>query len=299
MMINYIIKYLLLVVVFSVVSCTEEIEMDLNSSEPQFVVDAFFTDQDMDHFVRLSISSDYFSNSISPYVSGATVLLSDEHKEVELVEDLSNPGTYIIPRTFKGEYNQVYTLSISGVDIDEDGIDENYIASNTLYEPSPIIKLGMNWDTSRNEKRWTIQLYSKDNPDREDFYAFAVYVNGKLYSDQISELEYAWDRFFNGNDVSGVTVQSILEEDSDGKETEMPIQLGDWVKLEMQTINEDYYHFINAVHEETGLQVPLFSGPPANVPSNVSNGGKGFFRVYSVSVDSIQVTQEILDLRDE
>ncbi|MCW3787185.1 DUF4249 family protein [Plebeiibacterium sediminum] len=296
---NYNIKYLFLVIVISLFSCTEEIEMDLKSSEPKFVVDAVFTDQDIDHFVKLSISSDYFSNSISPVVSGATVVLSDELKEIELEEDLTNLGTYIIPRTFKGIYNQVYTLTISGVDIDGDGVEESYTASNTLYEPIPIIKLGMNWDASRNEERWTIQLYSKDNPDKEDFYAFAVYVNGKLFSDQISELEYAWDRYFNGNDVSGVTVQSILEEDSDGKKTETPIQLGDWVKLEMQTINEDYYHFINAVHEETGLQVPLFSGPPANVPSNVSNGAKGFFRVYSVSVDSIQVTQEILDLRDQ
>ena len=50
---------------------------------------------------------------------------------------------------------------------------------------------------------------------------------------------------------------------------------------------EDYYYFIDAVNEETGIQVPLFSGPPANVPSNISNGAKGFFRVYSTSVDSM------------
>ncbi len=292
-------KYIvLIIIVMCFISCTEEIDMDLSSSEPHLVVDGVFTDQAIDHVVKLSISSDYFSNVESPAVSDAVIFLSDDFKEVQLHEDENTPGTYIIPKTFKGVYNQEYTLTISGVDIDDDGVEENYTATNVLYEPAKVLDVGMTWDTGHGEKRWTIQLYSEDNPDTEDFYAFAVYINGDLVSDQISELEYAWDRYFNGNDVSGVTVQALVEEDSSGEKSDYTLQKGDWIKLEMQTINEDYYFFIDAVHEETGIQVPLFSGPSADVPSNISNGAKGFFRVYSVSADSIQVTQEILDLRD-
>ncbi len=294
--VNY---YILVLILFcGVVSCTEEIEMNLSSGEPCLVVDAVFTDQNINHQVVLSTSSEYFSNTSSPAVSGAVVTLADDFKEIQLYEDLSNPGTYIVPISFKGVYNQEYTLTISGVDINDDGIDETYTATNTLYEPAQILEMSMAWDTGHGQKRWTIQMYSKDNPETEDFYAFAVYVNGTLFSDQISELEYAWDRYFNGSDVNGVTVQYIVDEDSSGEKTDYPLEKGDWVKLEMQTINEDYYNFLDAVSEETGLQVPLFSGPSANVPSNISNGAKGFFRVYSVSVDSMMVTQEIIDLRD-
>ena len=220
-------------------------------------------------------------------------------KQLELDEDAGRPGFYIIPADFRGIYGQVYTLDISGVDIDGDGVVESYSASNVLYEPTKIDKISLSWDVAHGDKNWNVLLYSKDNPDKEDFYAFSVYLNNELISDKISELEYAWDRYFNGNDVNGVSVQQIIEEESDGEETEYHLKEGDWVKLEMQTINKDYYHFIDAVQEETGIQVPLFSGPPANVPGNISNGAKGFFRVYSVDRDSIRVTKEILDLRDE
>jgi len=292
-------KYIVvLTLLCGTISCTEEIEMNLGSGETYLVVDGEFTDQNIVHKVVLSTSSDYFSNTSSPAVTGAVITLADDFKEIQLLEDVENPGTYLIPPTFVGVYNQTYTLSISNVDINNDGVEENYTATNTLYEPAKILNMAMNWDTGHGEKKWTIQMYSKDNPDKEDFYAFAIYVNGRLFSDQISELEYAWDRYFNGNDVSGVTVQYLVEEDSGGEKTEYPLKEGDWVKLEMQTINEDYYYFIDAVNEETGIQVPLFSGPPANVPSNISNGAKGFFRVYSTSVDSMLVTQDVIDLRD-
>ncbi len=292
-------KYIIgLIAIIVFISCTEEIDMDLGSGDTYLVVDAVFTDEIIDHKVVLSTTSEYFSNTSSPAVTGAQVKIADDFKEIQLEEDPAVPGTYIIPKSFVGIYNQEYTLTISGVDIDNDGVDESYTAQNTLYEPAKIIDMSMAWDTGHGEKRWIIQMYSKDNPETEDFYAFAIYVNGTLFSDQISELEYAWDRYFNGNDVTGVTVQSLVEEDSSGETADYILKVGDWVKLEMQTINEDYYNFIDAVSEETGIQVPLFSGPPANVPSNISNGAKGFFRVYSTSVDSMMVNQEIIDLRD-
>jgi len=137
-------------------------------------------------------------------------------------------------------------------------------------------------------------LYAEDPDNTVDYYAFLVYVNGELITSKISDVGYEKDEYFNGNYVNGAEIQVVEEGDA----TELVLKLGDWVKLEVQAINEDYYCFIDAVHQETGVQIPLFNGFPANVPSNVSNGGIGFFRTYSVTQDSVRITQEILDQRD-
>ncbi|HPM92458.1 MAG TPA: hypothetical protein PKZ74_06565, partial [Bacteroidales bacterium] len=51
-------------------------------------------------------------------------------------------------------------------------------------------------------------------------------------------------------------------------------------------ITEEFYDFVMTLQSETGFQTPLFSGPPANVKSNLSNGAVGFFTAYSVAYSS-------------
>ncbi|WP_066632368.1 DUF4249 family protein [Labilibacter marinus] len=295
----YKFKYTFLVsfvlIVFS--ACTEDIDLDFDTTEPQLVVDASFTDEERNHFVLLSVSSPFDSNQPSPPVVGATVSLTDGLNTISLKEQNEYPGSYLIPVTYKGEVGKTYTLNISGVDINEDGVQEEYEGSNIMAPPMDTHFIELEWSLGRGEKSWHINLTAQEEESTKDYYAFAAYLNDVLIDDQISELEYIEDKYINGNLIT-LWVQSVVEEDGDGEPTEHILQLDDVVTLEVQSINENYYDFIEAVNEETGIKVPLFSGPPANVPTNISNGALGFFRVYSVSKESIKVTQEILDQRD-
>ncbi len=284
-------------IALSLYSCTEEIDMTFKSGKPQLVVDGFFTDQMQDHFVKLSLLADFLSNKPNPPISNARVTLSDGQHEIILNELPDIAGTYLIPKSYRGIYGKTYVLSINAVDVDGDGLDESYEASNTLNPIGIIDSVGLGWSNTRGQKQWQVLLYSSEPGETEDFYAFSLYLNSELITPRISELEYTEDKFFNGNKINGVWVQSIVEEDPQGEATDYLLKEGDWVKLEMQNINKDYYDFLNAVREETGLKVPLFSGPPANVPSNLSNNARGFFRVYSLVQDSVRVTKEILEQR--
>lgn len=291
------ISIIAVLIALSLYSCTEEIDMKFKSGKPQLVVDGFFTDQVQDHFVSLSKSAEFLSNEPNPPIFGAHVTLGDGQEEIILNELPDIAGTYLIPKSYRGIYGKTYTLSISAVDADGDGIDESYEASNTLNSIRDISSVGLRWSNTRGQKQWQVLLFSREPEETQDFYAFSLFLNSELITPKISELEYAEDKFFNGNEINGVWVQSIVEEDPQGEATDYLLKEGDWVKLEMQNINKDYYDFLNAVREETGLKVPLFSGPPANVPSNVSNNGRGFFRVYSLVQDSVMVTKEILEQR--
>ncbi len=282
----------------SLYSCTEEIDMKFKSGKPQLVVDGFFTDQMQDHFVKLSLLAEFSSNKPNPPISGAQVTLSDGENEITLSELPDMAGTYLIPKSYRGIYGKTYTLKISAVDIDGDGANESYEASNTLNPIAGIGSVGLGWSNTQGQKQWQVLLFSREPEETQDFYAFSLYLNNELITPRISDLVYREDKFFNGNQINGVWVQSIVEEDPQGEATDYLLKEGDWVKLEMQNINKDYYDFSNAVIEETGIKIPLFSGPPANVPTNVSNNGRGFFRVYSLVQDSIKITKEILEWRN-
>ncbi len=54
----------------------------------------------------------------------------------------------------------------------------------------------------------------------------------------------------------------------------------------MRSITQEYAEFIWELQEETGMSLPLFSGPPANIKSNVDHGAIGFFTAYSVAYAS-------------
>lgn len=276
------------------IACSEAIQLDFESGQTRLIVDGVLTDQNKDHYVHLSLTSDYLENEPNKPVSGAQLLLSDASREISLPELENRPGTYVISKDFPALVGEEYRLTIRNVDVDEDGHAEIYEASNVMNSVPPIHSLDLSWDESRGRKRWKVLLSMTDPKEKQNFYAFALYVNNELITNKLSDLGYADDEFFNGNEINRVWVHSVVEENEDG-EIEIELKEADEVKLEMQGIDETYYDFLEAVDEETGLKVPLFSGPPANVPSNISNGAVGFFRAYSVSCSSVLVSREILN----
>ncbi len=57
---------------------------------------------------------------------------------------------------------------------------------------------------------------------------------------------------------------------------------GDTVTLELNSIDQAYYDFVGDAQLEIWGNNPLFSGPPANVRSNIDNDAIGIFTAYSI-----------------
>lgn len=55
------------------------------------------------------------------------------------------------------------------------------------------------------------------------------------------------------------------------------------VRLQMLSISKQKYDFYMAILLETDFSGAGFAGPPANVPTNLSNGALGFFSVSDVT----------------
>jgi len=126
-----------------------------------------------------------------------------------------------------------------------------------------------------------LQIYAWD-PPAEDFYSFEVYKNGIEITDTVTKRGISDDRFFNGNFTFGVPVYYFYSR----YEPEY-VYPGDTITLKMGGITKDYYNFLIELMDQTfEYRNPLFSGPPANIRTNISNGGLGFFTAYSTSYSS-------------
>jgi hypothetical protein len=269
----------LLIPLFS--RCTETIDLDLKSTTQRLVVEGMITDDPHMCYLRLTESVPFMIDSASPNVSDAKVSILDGYQTIEFREVSGNPGYYVAPSDFEGIPGRTYELSISGVDIGGDGEKERYEASCYMPFVNRPDSIDLVYDNSWEV--WKVLLYASDNTDTEDYYLFRLLKNGTLISDNISEYSVVSDKFFEDGRADGIWVQSIDVETED-----QDFQEGDIITLEMCGITKEYYKFIQAVQRENRKQYPLFSGPPANAPGNISNNALGFFPAFSVSYKSYQ-----------
>jgi hypothetical protein len=282
---NLYILNLVFFVVISLVGCTEIIDLELRSSSVRLVVDAVLTNEHDVHVVKLSKSSPYFSKEEAPAVSNAKVIISNDGTDFVLTESVKHAGYYYIePELFMPRPGKTYTLSVSNVDIDD--VSQVYTAKTTM--PQPVQLDSTNLLFNKRWESWQILSWFQDPPNKANFYLFKIIKNDLYLTYRPSDLRVTNDYFFDGNYVNGVWVQTI---GASAQATQLV--KGDSITLQLCSIEEEFYKFMSAFHAETSVSTPLFSGPPANLPGNISNGALGMFSSMAVTSASIIFNPEI------
>lgn len=252
-------------------ACTERIEIELDSAYERLVVEGHITTDTTTHWVRLTKSKDYYSSDPVPTISNASVRLQDGNGDIQLTENPHNPGYYETPADFYGVPGTTYSLQINLPEAI--GPSASYTAQCELKPVGEIdsIQVVFNEDWEGYE----VLIYAWEPPTM-DWYIFQVLKNGILLSDTINEWWTSDDRFFNGNYTNGIMVGFLDAASPEQKPVE-----GDTITLQMSGITKDYYNFIIQLQDQTfQYRNPLFSGPPANVTTNIE-GASGFFAAYS------------------
>lgn len=276
---------ILFMVVLSFPACTETIELELDSTTNRLVVEGMLSSDQQLHYVRLTESVPFYQDSASPVVTGADVVISDGETAELLSEVKQLPGFYVTSGSFKGVPGNTYDLTISGANVADIGQEEIYTATAYMPFVGKLDSIDLAYD--RNWKIWKVLLYAEDNAETEDYYMFRLFKNGNLISNHISEFSVVSDKFFDGGRAEGVWVQSI-----DAREGVEQLKDGDIITLQMGGITREYYKYINAIQRENRKQYPLFSGPPANAPGNISRDALGFFATFSVTYASYRFQEE-------
>ena len=257
--------------------CTEKINVSLDSSYIRLVVDGGITNDSLQRSVSISTSASYFYNQPPPMVSHAIVTLTNGSFPDTLKEELpGRPGVYSLDSNFRGGIDKTYSLDIKLPEAI--GTHTEYTATCKIMKVARLDSIKTVFDPSLGKNgHWKINIYAMEPGDEINFYLLKYYRNGVLMSDSIQKWRTTDDKYFNGSYIKGLTAFYINNGNS--WETLHP---GDTVMVQMSSITKEYYNFIQEV-QQAGIQIPFFSGPPANVEGNISNGGVGFFAAYSNS----------------
>jgi hypothetical protein len=256
------------------VSCTERINIDLDESFTRLVVDGAISTDTTAHKVILSKTSSYFYNQPAPMVSGALVSITDGVKTFNLFED--SPGIYLTDNSVYGIPGHTYFLNIRLPE--EVGGFSEYTASSLLNPVNHLDSIGLRFRPEYSRDGfWEVQCYVQD-PPTSDFYRFIISKNNTVITDSLQEWFVTDDRFFNGNYTNGASIANL-----DQSKKEEMLKEGDTITAEVNSIGKEYASFIWDAQSELFGSNPLFSGPPANVKGNISNGAIGFFSAYSIT----------------
>jgi hypothetical protein len=266
----------LLIVVLPVLfySCVERINIQLDDSYTRLVVDGSLTMDTMAHTVYLTSTTNYYYEEPAPVVRGAVLSISDGSDIYPLTEEA--PGVYRTSPSVYGVAGKTYTLDIQ-LQAPIGGYS-SYKATSVLYPVSPLDSVSLAFHPDWSEHGiWEVKCYVQD-PPTEDFYRFLISKNNLMLSDTLNEWFVTDDRFFNGNYAYGAPIAYLRQDINDEL-----LSAGDTVTVEMNSIGSDYANFIWDAQAEVRGSNPLFSGPPANVKGNISNGAFGFFAAYSAT----------------
>jgi len=259
----------LVAALFVLVSCEEIMNVDFaGDSTKNLVVEGSITTDTMPQQVILSYTGDYFAISAQEMATNAIVYISDGTNIIPLRE--LKDGVYNTEANVAGKVGKKYTLNI----ILPDG--REYSASDSLEACAEIdsIRQSPNYNSYMSGYGYDVLFYGHEPQPTGNHYMYKLYINNTLYTDTITEVNFASDEFVNGSFVRDYQVFRIHEKDLKNEASS--------VTLEMYSISKKYYEFLSALMIETVWRGSPWDGPPANIPGNVSNGATGFFRASAV-----------------
>jgi hypothetical protein len=311
--INYI---ALLFGVFFFWSCEDVIDIELPTSDPVVVIDAWITDKPETQTIKVLKTLPYFENSFLPGLNEATVRVQDLTDNV--VYDFSRgeeDGTYIwepdITRPTFGKIGNDFKLTVQMGTISY----EAYSSMNRVPQIDSIV-YRFEKGNSFFPDSYFAQFYALDPIDPGDTYWIKAWKNGKFLN-QPSEINISYDAGGSpGAIVDGIIfIQPIRDginpfDEDENNEFLSPYEPGDSVYVELHSINYDSYTFLNEVAIQTnrpGGFAELFAQPLANVSSNISlndetsgaSNAIGFFNVSAVSAQGRRLDPDNLPPKED
>ena len=249
-----------IILAFIFTSCTKEIDVDLNTADPQIVIEGNITNDAGPHNVKISKTVNFSDPNNYPPVSGALVIISDNSGVVDTLEEAS-PGVYQTS-TLAGIPGRTYNLEVVAE-------GKSFHATSTMPQPVTLDSLAFtlftNNGNSGGPEYLTLPVYT-DPAAFVNSYRFIQTVNEKL-----DETVFV----MNDNTFNGLQNQySLFNPDAE-------IKPGDYVSIEFCCIDKSNYDYYYTLAQFT-TDGP-YSTTPTNPPNNITGSSAlGIFSAYTV-----------------
>jgi hypothetical protein len=266
---------------FVFLSCEKTVLLDLQQMPAKVVIEGLLTNQPNYQFVKVTRTSGFYGSGATPRITDAIVLVEDDlGAQFNYIHNPNNHpdsnGYYLPAVPFVGVIDRTYTLTVT-----VNG--ENYVAEDKLYNVTSIDSL--DYQVNHNEmddpkedgKYYEVLMYAKEPQETEDYYLFKFYRNDSLKLYNPSDIYFSDDKTL-GEEIHGV--QSPIyyaQEDS--------------ARVEMFSLSRTGYVFYSDLFNLINNDGGMFSPPPANSRTNLSNGALGFFQVSALNISGIRIKE--------
>ena len=265
---------LLAVIPVMSVSCEKEVILDLSDREGLYlIVEGNIDDTSPGQWIRLSNSSSYYDVSKGLPVRNAIVTVNDGETDFVFTEtNVDNLKGYYINEKIGGELKYgSYELTIEH--------EGEIFTARSEYRPVPEIDsitvrlsffslIGL-----IDETRYDIYIHFSELQGEGDHYLVDLDVAGRQETARPAQKTVISDESLEK--YVSLSVATVGEND---------LNEGDILTLKLRSISREQYDFYQIFFFQTDLSGNPFAGaPPANIPTNLSEGARGFFQVSSVS----------------
>jgi hypothetical protein len=273
---------LLAMTLFFFSSCTKVINLNLESTATNIVIDAEITDSVTSYTVNLTQTVNLSDNNVFPAVNGASVYISDNAGNSNiLTETVPGSGNYVTSN-LQGVDGRTYYLSVTSN-------GKKYTATSTM--PYGVALDSVVTDTSSHHgggggfgghgggsttpavPSVTVRAVFTDPKGVANYYRLIEYVNNVPNYNTIAIVSD------QGQDGSQIT-ENVVRRDTS-------IHAGDTVKVVLESIDANVYEYYRTLKQVTKTQTGIQTTVPGNPTTNLSNNALGFFSAYAVRSKSV------------
>jgi len=247
--------FILIAILFLVSSCQEVIDLKLNTTSSQIVIQGNLDDLEGPDTIKISRSVDFDQASIFPAVTGAAVTITSNVGDTAILTEISE-GIYVTD-SLQGVAGRTYTLNVL-----TEG--KTYTASSTMPNAVAIDSIYFEKSLFGQEKLITIDF--KDPTNSTNFYRFIQFINNA----ELSQFNVMDDKYINGKEYSYSFYRMRMNNDQS-------LESGSTVQIWLESIDEGVYNYFRTAGSD-GRN----SSSPANPNTNLTNGALGYFNACSI-----------------
>lgn len=251
-------KISFLLPLIGLLSCEKEINIDLETAEPQYVIEGNISNADGPYFVSIFKSVAFSERNDFPPVSGALVVIRSSNNEVDTLKETGS-GIYSTT-TLQGKVETTYILQI-----ESEG--NSFNAQSTIPALTILDSIRfIDFSSPNGENSKAIVPVFQDPIDQANYYRF---IQSKTSFRDNSYILFS-DFTFNGN----VNQRPIFSQDFE-------MNPGDTLSVEMRSLDPGTFLYFNALSRITG-NGPNQVATPTNPPNNIKGtSALGYFSAHT------------------
>lgn len=246
-------------------ACTKVVKLPLHTASTQTVIEGNITDQPGPYLVRIFQTTAFYDSNSFKGITGATVEVSDDHGNKELLAD--NGGGNYYTRHLQGLPGNTYTLNVLvGTD--------TFSAISTMPELVPLDGLAVGQITNTG-KPVLVAMPEFVNPAGPGlaYYLFNQTVNGVL-----DKTLYYWNSQYSAGQANGF---DLARSDPDST-----LHVGDSIQVEMQCLDKPMYTYWSSLDAAATGGGGSYPGNPV---TNLTGGALGYFSAHTSRVKGRRV----------